>query len=372
MTSKLVVLFDAEPLARSEKSGIGYYTQGLIRALAEIGNDKIEIVGYHFSKPEVELPSASNINYIRSKIPLKFINQVRRLGLEIPVEILAKRRTDFIIYPNFIGQPSIYKTPSAVAVHDLTYLEHPEYVSPRNRLDLTRFVPNTIKRSEIIITISESTKASILKYYPWIKQPIVVAHIPPPAPIISKNKNNIFELGITKPYILFVGTLEPRKNLSNLLAAYALLPQITRDRYQLVLAGGNGWNNETLLDEINKKPDGVIVTGYIDDQQKANLYKNAALFVLPSFYEGFGMPILEAQSYGLQVAVSDIEVFHEIAGKSAHYFDENNPKSISTVLQNILSKPDIKAKTIRDNLARFNWQNEADKIYQTILNVVNK
>lgn len=109
MTNKLVVLFDAEPLARSEKSGIGYYTQGLIRALAEIGNDKIEIVGYHFSKPEIDLPSAPNINYIRSKIPIKVVNQVRRLGLEIPVEILAKEELILLYTLTLLANPAYLK-----------------------------------------------------------------------------------------------------------------------------------------------------------------------------------------------------------------------------------------------------------------------
>jgi glycosyltransferase involved in cell wall biosynthesis len=144
------------------------------------------------------------------------------------------------------------------------------------------------------------------------------------------------------------------------------LPEKTRSNYQLVLAGGYGWKIDNELDYIKKLNDeNIIITGYISDDQKNWLYKNASVFVLPSHYEGFGMPILEAMSFGTPTAVSDIAVFKEVSGNASLYFDKDNPKDISNKLDSLLNNKELQNKLSalgNQRLKKYSWQENAKKI----------
>jgi alpha-1,3-rhamnosyl/mannosyltransferase len=349
----LKIAFDASPLLVN-KTGVAYYIERLISQLAKQYPD-VEFVGFYYNflgrKSTSHFPAAPNIRYRAVRfIPSKVVYQLRRWGLSLPLEVLTKERSDFVLFGNFWGYPSIFKTAAAPVVHDLTYLDLPDYVAVKNRKDLTKLIPAQIKRSRFVVTVSEFTKLKIADVYDVAPQDIIVTPIPP-APLTPHApevlKAELDTLGIKQPYILFVGTIEPRKNIPQLITAYRLLPESIRNTYSLVIVGRIGWNCAAEVAAIAKaKADKlrVIHLGYVSDDARDALYANAALFAHASHYEGFGMPVLEAMRYGLASALSDIAVFHEVAADDALYFKHNNPQNIADVLQTLIQDDALRAR----------------------------
>jgi O-antigen biosynthesis alpha-1,3-mannosyltransferase len=378
--SKIKILFDAGPIVNGNRSGIGYYAAALIQSLADNYPEDITLVGHYYNflgrRHPTGLPQAPNISYRPSfLIPGKVPNLLRRLGISVPFELLVKQRGDFHLFPSYLGWPSLYKTPSTVTIHDLAYLENPEYVARQNQQDLEKFVPFGIARSAYVTTISEASKATVNRYYELSEKPTIVTYIPPVKSAKVSNelaKNIVSDMGIVQPYILFVGTLEPRKNLVNLMLAYENLPLALRDIYSLVLVGGRGWNDEAIIktyDELKQKGLNIVQTGYVSEEQRSALYTAASVFTMSSANEGFGMPILEAMSYDIPVALSNIPVFHEVAGEAAVYFDQTNPSSIAKAISSLIESPSQQKKLVsqgRKNLARFSWDAVAQQVYHEI------
>ncbi len=384
MAKKIKILFDAGPLVNGNISGVGKYTQGVISELAKNYPSELELVGHYFDflgkKSTANLPKAANIRYRRTVfVPGKIFNMLRRLGFWLPFEIFTKERGDFHLFPGFVGWPSLFNTPSAPVIHDVTYIDFPQYVSPIARNDLHKLVRPTIKRAAFVLTISESSKAGIVKEYGDLNKPILVEHIPPVGLLkISESKADaaIKELGIIGSFILFLGNIEPRKNLVGLLNAYSLLPDATRNKYGLVLAGGSGWQDDEILNKIKSLRESgskIYQTGYVTDEQRSALYMKAAVFVLPSHYEGFGMPLLEAMTYQTPVLASDIAALKEVAEDSALYCDPNSPEDIANKLQQLLNDKNLRDGLVakgNERLKDFSWEKVTTDLYDQIEKVV--
>lgn len=374
----LIIAMDVNPLVNAKKSGVGYYTDRLLEALATRHPDKIHIIGHYFNfldKKSVNLPSYPNVSYRRTRyFPSKILNILRRVGIELPFEFFLPGKSDFVIFPNFVGYPLLRKTPVTAVVHDLSYLDSPEYVSGPNRKHLRRYVPRSIKRSSFITTVSETTKQSIQKHYRLSANKIFVTPIPPPISSARPHQPK----SVQGKYILFVGTLEPRKNFISLVRAYMLLPDSIRNEYTLVLAGGNGWDIKDELLEIKglqESGERIVLTGYFSDQEKSWLFKNASVFIQPSHDEGFGMPILEAMEGGTPTAVSNIPIFHEVSGSASIYFDQNDPESIQAAILNILSNPALQTELRLQGklrLENLDWGTIADQFYERVFSQVQK
>lgn len=367
-SSKIKILFDANPMAISEKSGVGYYSTYIVQALAESYPDNLQLVGHYYDflgRKHPVLPQAPNITYRPTKLfPGRVTNMLRRFGISIPFEWLIKSRGDILLFPNFFTQPSAHRKPVVVTIHDLCFVEHPEFVNTLNLHDLRKYVPQSLKRASLVLAVSEFTKTSLVKTFSVEPSKILVTTVPPlkkesVKPALAAEL--ILKLGLRKPYILFVGNLEPRKNLINLVQAYSKCLQGIRDSYSLVLAGGKGWKNEELLASIARLQDegtDIVLTGYVSDEQRAALYQQAALVVLPSYYEGFGMPILEAFQYGVPVAASNISVLRESAGNAASYFDPADPADISRVIAAVLADRSLQEKLVSKEpveLSKYSW-----------------
>ncbi len=204
-----------------------------------------------------------------------------------------------------------------------------------NKNFLQKFVPKSIKRSSGIITISEFSKKRIQEYYNVNKDNILVLPIPfedkKPIGSISKSIRST----ATRKYFLYVGTIEPRKNITGLINGVAKLPPNVRKEYTLVFAGAIGWKTESTMRTIKENKDIVncIITGYVNDAERNLLYKNSDAVCLLSHYEGFGMPILEAAHYKRPLVLNSIEVLKEVAGPNAYYCDANNPNDVARALK---------------------------------------
>lgn len=377
IVKKLKIIFDANPLL-TNKSGVGYFTQELITQMAIHLDKKVSLKGYYFNflkRKNISLPAAPNVTYVESTfMPAKLLNATRRLGFQAPLELFTMQRSDVVLFPNFVSLPLVTDAVKVIAVHDLCFIDCPQYVSERNTAFLQRWVPRSVQTADIVLTISEFTKQRIIDVYDIKEEKIHVMPIPPQTPAAPDEKIlQTYKLKKSK-YLLFVGTIEPRKNIVGLLKAYDHLPQQIKPEYPLVLVGGKGWNDEeiiALIKDLSKKKLKIIQTGYVSDAEKAALYQSASAVVQPSHYEGFGMPILEAMSYGKPVLCSDIAVFHEVGGNAPLFFDKDNPSDMANVISKLLKDPkkiEMLSKKSRQRIREFtNWQSVIQNFYDRII-----
>lgn len=364
------VVFDASPII-GKKSGVGHFAHRLLLNMSKIHKENYQITAFYFNflgrnKIPV-LPKHKNITYKEIRFfPSKALSLLHRIGLQLPLELFVGfKKYDYVIYPNFVGYPSIRKTRSFVAIHDLSFIDHPEYTQNANKNFLKRFVPKSIKRSTGILTISEFTKKRIQQHYGVAANKILVLPIP------YEDKRPIGNIGksihaITKQkFFLFVGTIEPRKNIIGLINGFAKLAPEIRKEYSLVLAGAVGWKTENTIKAIEKNKDTVncIITGYVNDVERNYLYKNAVAVCLLSHYEGFGMPILEATYFKKPLVLSSIEVFKEVAGPNAYYCNASNPKDVARALKQSIS--DKKPHLVKKDLS---WQKNITELDNFVKN----
>ena len=370
------ILIDANPLVGA-KSGVGHFTYRLIESLATAYPEDLDIICYYFNfggrKRIGSLPRGKNIYYKEVRfLPTKLINILHRFKLQLPLEIYLGplRHIDRIIFPNFVATPTIAKIPYAVAVHDMSFLDHPEYLTDGNRAYLKLFVPRSIKNSALVITISKFTRERIISAYgaTVLKKKILVLPIPyEPKQLSQHVSERIIKLKVA-PYFLFVGTIEPRKNIANLIRAFELFKQNKHNDTKLIIAGGYGWKNQEVYslvaNSIHKKD--IHFLGYVNDSERDYLYRNAVALCLVSHYEGFGMPILEALHYKKQLILSDIPVFREVAGDNAIYCDPTNLDSIAKALENSLRQQ----RKIQP-YASTTWQDNARSLVESLLDIGN-
>lgn len=377
------IAFDASPLVTNHKSGVAYYTQALVSALASQYPNDVKLIGHYCNflgrHKNLNLPQSPNIRYRPTKLlSARMINLLRRLKVWLPFELLTKTKADFHLFPAFIGWPSLFKTPSALVIHDVTYLKFPDLVSNRARYDLKTLVPKNLERAVFVITNSQVSASDLAKFYGLKSEKIIIAHIPPLAinqPPAEKLVSTLKKFNIHQPYILFLGNLEPRKNLAVLLGAYKLLKPELKEKYTLVLAGASGWKDDVIKKQLadSKKTGQVIRTGYVSEAERAALFIKAGLYVAPSIYEGFGMTLLEAMAHNTPVLASDIAIFHEVAGEAAGYFDPYDPRQLTNQMDQVLTDKALAKKLVsqgQTNLQRFSWPATIDTIYKHIREAV--
>lgn len=237
-----------------------------------------------------------------------------------------------------------------VTIHDLVWKYFPETMhTPTKWLDQL-FMPLALKKADIILANSYHTKKTIEENFHHLQADVQVIY-----PGVVNNRVNSSTLFYDFPqnFILFVGTLEPRKNLERLLKAYALLSSDIKENYPLLIAGGKGWGNlslESLIRELNIQKN-VHILGYVDDEKLQYLYAHCSFLAFPSLYEGFGLPIIEVIKFGKRVLTSHTSAMPEIAGEYGVYVDPLNVQSIYKGLLEMIQNPQV----LRQNHS-FSWQ----------------
>jgi len=347
-------------IGKKEYSGVGQYSKLLYESLSE--KQKVDLVTGPFR-------SLSLITTLLNKVYRK----LSAFNIAFYFDLFYKP-VELMIFPNFASWPTIKSKISMVTIHDLTYLYYPEFVERKNLRYLKRVVPQSIKRADYILTVSETVKKELVREFGISSSKCIVTHVPPDEIYYKKQKvnqnlNNKYGIPNSK-YILFVGNLEPRKNLICLIEAYKKLPCDIQSRHKLVIAGPKGWNLQPLINQLSVEDSkNIISTGFVDKQDMPTLYRMASLFVFPSLYEGFGIPILESMLSDTVVLASDIPVLRETGGEAAMYFKPNNPDDLSKKIQTLLSDYTLRNKFIklgRKNIKRFSWDNNAEKLLQLV------
>lgn len=358
------IRIDISSLASQQTSGVGNYTRLLAEALAKF----TEVHGSYFNflsrQPEPIIKYTVKKESCRS-IPLRIYAKLDSIGTRVPFD-LFRSRVDLTIHPNFATWRTWKSKKVATVIHDLTYLYYPELVEEKNLQHLRRVVPRSMQKADYVITVSEAVKQELVKEFHLEPSRCVVTTIPPSEDFYKKSDRPVHEIyGIpTKKYILFIGNLEPRKNLSTLLAGYLLLPKEIRSEYSLIIGGGIGWKFETTAAQIQAAIDvGEYVRriGFVDQANLPSLMQHASLFVMPSHYEGFGMPILESLASGTPVVAADIPVLRESGGDAITYAYPDSPRDFADKMMVALATP-LDQKLSADHLSHFSWDENARKV----------
>jgi glycosyltransferase involved in cell wall biosynthesis len=364
--------FDVSQTGRS-KAGCGYFADSLIRNIAAIdsGNEYIlyPAVGDLFWDPECarETFHCENRNFQRVAAPKNF-DESQALWRRPGPDFEKQLGTPDIFHANNFFCPTELKNALLVyTLYDLSFLEHPEWTTEANRVGCCQGVFRASLYADQIIAISEYSCRHFLQIYPHYPSDRITVIYPAsrfgaPAEI---SRPSCLPLLKPEKFWLSVATLEPRKNHSRLLHAYAKLKSTGR-AFPLVLAGGRGWLMEDFqrtLDRLGLNED-VIVTGYVDDAALQWLYQNCFAFVYPSLFEGFGMPVLEAMGLGAPVIASDTTSIPEIAASAGLLVDPTDEASITEAMRKLATgeaNRDRLRSASQQSAARFSWTKSAQQ-----------
>ncbi|MCA0012513.1 glycosyltransferase family 4 protein [Mesorhizobium sp. B292B1B] len=349
----------------SASDGIGRFVHNAVKALTALGADVF-----------LYAPGKINADYdIPHGVPVRTANfkgSVARTywGQAVVPSWAARDKVEILWGPShrlpFLLDREIGRV---VTIHDLVWLHAAQTMRTRTWMGDRLLMKPALKTADVVVADSMATATALTNEFPWLKSPVRTvapgtAALPAPGDVGS-----LEPLGITRPYALFVGTIEPRKNLSNLIKAYGLLPAATQSGCDLVVVGAKGWKQTGLADEVRNSDLGTNIkfTGFVDDATLATIYANCLFLVMPSLYEGFGFPIVEAQSFGKPVLTSNTSSMPEVAGNNAVLVDPKNPAAIAAALHRLCV--DVKfrdgiAAGAKKNAARFTWENYAKGMLQ--------
>lgn len=281
--------------------------------------------------------------------------------------------------------PIFTRIPQVCTIHDLGYLMFSEQFRPYDFWQLKLWTAISIIISKYIIAVSESTKKDIVRHYPFSSNKIKVIYHGIDHNVFNQNISNILvrhiknKYKIRKDYILFLGTLKPSKNIEGIVKAFSLFidkKSKTSKNYQLVIAGKKGWLYESIFKLVKEKgiENKVIFTDYVTLEEKRALYKGAYVLVSPSFWEGFGIHILEAMACGTPVVVSKKGSLNEIAGKVGIYVDPNDENSIYSGIDKLVSMSVTEYNKLSNKCIEhsklFTWEKTAQETMQLFNEIV--
>ncbi len=410
------IAIDLRCLLSPYPTGVATYTRELLTAIFKIDSTNHYYLFTNSSRP---LPTdyfpwrANNIRYIHTRWPNKLLNVLLALGLiKLDRLIIKKIKTntspptthstlpalDAFYSPNFNFTSLSPNIRHVLTVHDLSFEFFPHFFSYKQRLWHRTLQPKQqAKRATHICVPSENTKRDLVKQYHTQPEKISVLY-----PGLSNNfiastassKKSASEStsklnqmrgkhNLPEPYFLFVGALEPRKNILNLITAFELFSQHQSlpnpysrppNSYHLVLAGPPGYGYQTLLRRIKKSAykKNIKILGYVDEADKPLLYQAASAFVYPSLYEGFGFPVLEALSQSVPVITSNRSSLPEITGSAAWLVNPNMPTEIAVGLRTIVTSEETKNRLSKGGLDRstcFSYEEMVKNFLHTLFTI---
>lgn len=365
---------DANEANVEKRVGISEYAFQILTYLYQFrkeGKNDYEFVIYLKLEPSSSFPEETSWWHYKIVKPVKLWTQI---GLPLSLFLSPKRPDVFLTLTHYA--PRFSPVPTIVSVMDLSYLHFPETFKKNDLYQLTQWTKYSVEKAARVITISQSSKDDIIKYYKQPFEKISVVHLGLKKLSMDKKSADLKDFGVTGKFILFVGTLQPRKNITRLIEAYSSLSSEMKEEYQLVIIGKKGW----LYDEILAAPQKygvktrVLFLDYVTDGQLPYFYKSAEVFVLPSLYEGFGLPVLEAMRYGCPVITSNVSSMPEAGGDAAEYVDPESVESIKDVLTKVLSDKKLRERMIekgQEHYKKFTWEKAAGEVLSVIKEVAN-
>lgn len=372
---------DIRTLLEKQYGGVSEYTLHLVRNILKNDSKNEYILFYNSFKDCSDRIPKFNENYkiVRTKYPNKIFNLILQKIFKYP-KLDKLLNVDVFLGPN-IGFYALSKNCKKIlTVHDLSFLRYKEFFSWKRRL--WHRVINAKKQTNYfdkIAAVSENTKNDLIDKCGVDKEKISVIY----SGVDERYRQSLDfdkqeiqkKYNLPEKYILYLGTIEPRKNIRSLIKAYNNLRNNYKnlDNYKLVIAGGKGWKHKKIYREArtSKYKNDIIFTGYIDDKDKPCLYKLATIFVYPSFYEGFGFPPLEAMSVGTPVLSSFSSSLPEIVDNAAIMIDPYNIDEITKAMYDVIADNDLAKRMIEKGKMqsqKFGWKRTAHEY----INLINE
>jgi len=372
-------------------TGIGTYTLNLLKQYE--GHKDFEAIecfsGHRFSTAAqaiagTEVDSGSSklnkkrgsINHIlRGSILAYRAREKLRNSL---LRLKAGKLKGFVYHePNFILKH--HRGPAVATIHDLSFISHPQHHPAKRVAWLTSELPKTLERADMLITDSDQVRRELIELYGVNEKKIRAIHLGAAARYTPQDnvqtKSIMDRYGLQHgQYLLFVGTLEPRKGVETLVESWANLPAALKQAFPLVLAGAPGWGNKILQERINtlKQAEGLKQLSFVPASDLPALYAGAGAFVYPSYYEGFGLPVLEAMSCGVPVICTGDTSMSEITAEHALHIHAGNIEQLTEQIRHLIEDETLRNKLSAAGLIRarsFSWEKcaaQTQEIYRTL------
>ncbi|NCN45133.1 MAG: hypothetical protein AUK08_00605 [Candidatus Pacebacteria bacterium CG2_30_36_39] len=341
--------------------------------------------------PEEDFPPENNLWHYEIVKPTKFWTQ-----WALPIHLFKNKNVYDLLYTPGHYAPRFSAVPYVSSVMDLAFLKFPDQFTNRDAFQLKHWTEYSVLKAKKIITISEFSKKEIAQTYGLPLEKIEVAY--PSYAMIEKYSNLRWKSFVKKhklqpnQYFLYLGTIQPRKNLEALIEAFEIFYRnLAADQVhgaqakkireiwpQLVIAGKTGWLADKVLNRVKNSPikDQIVLTGFVDNSLKKPLYEYAQASLLIGFYEGFGIPPLESLSVGTPAIVSDSSSLPEAVGRAGLLVNPNDPQAIAGAMKKVWTAPKIRrqtwSRTAKKHSKEFTWKKTGEKILTTLLAVVNK
>lgn len=377
----MLIGINASAALKENPTGVEEYVFQLIKHLAVIPESRAHRFVLYLN-PRLKSNRLKELEALPENFELKFLSflflwtQIRLAWEMISAQI------DVLLIPAHI-LPFVHPKKSVVALHGLEYEYFPELYPFWHRLYLRASTKYALKNASKIIAVSENTKKDLVRIYRGDSDKIFVAYHG-----IARSQSTVeieiaalsasgriarSDRDVHNDHILYVGRIELKKNILGIIESYNLLrqknPQILN---KLILAGGKGFGWEKIINATNDSvfKNDIVLKGYVSEEEKNNLLKSSAVFIFPSFYEGFGLPVLEAQAAGVPVIASNNSCLPEVAGSGAVFVDPKNSVEITKALGKVLGSEELRQNLIHaglENVKRFSWEKCARKTLKVLL-----
>jgi len=375
------ICIDARCLSEDRRTGVEEYIEGLLKSLFEIDSKNEYILFLNsWKEPDDDfswIKKYSNVKIKKLKIPNKILNFSFWYFNWPKIDVICGG-ADIVFLPNIIFAGISSRAKLILTVHDLSYERYPQYFSWKRRLWHSFVNAKKIcQKAQKIIAISDSTQKDIIELYQIPERKIEKIYsatgekfrmIDRNDPKLVKTKEKYY---LPYKFILFLGTIEPRKNVIGLIEAFEEFQEKAEieknnqlKKYSLVIAGSKGWLNEKIFFKIknSKFSSKIKLINFVDEEDKEYIYNLASIFVFPSFFEGFGFPPLEAMKCGVPVIVSSNSSLPEVVGEGAVLVDSERISDIAVAMKEILTDKKFRECLIKKGLIRanyFNWEKTA-------------
>ncbi len=357
--------------AVTQRAGVGRYTRQLAEHLgAMAGDHELDLFYFDFKRRGSPFP-VSNATFKANRwIPGRLAQASwKRLNWP-PFDTLAGT-SDLYHFPNFI-LPPLRRGRTVVSIHDVSFIRFPQFAEAANLRYLTAKIRDTVRRADAIITISEFSAGEIVEFLDVPADRVFPIHLGIDASFAPQSDERVAAIRqkyeLNRPYLLAVGTIEPRKNLPFIVDVFEQLKGFDGD---LVLAGGTGWKHGPIFERIAASPLADRIRHLVprDEDDLPSLYGGAACLLQPSFYEGFGFPPLEAMACGIPVVSSRGGSLPEVIGDAAPLLDTDSVEPWCATILEQVERGTAGAEARRQHAARFKWQTTADRTWDVYTKV---
>lgn len=384
------IAFEVQPLYEKEKTGVGWHMYNIIFTITN------KFPQYRFTLLSFEEIDKNNIPQsiqdlerknckiaFNEKIPWIYRKMLNKFGIKSLSTDSSNKKHDIYHFFNFTLPEKVPPGKTVLTVHDMVYKVFPETMSKANYKKLAENLEQSCRQANAIITCSNNSKREIVKY---LNIPAEKIHVVYNAVDAKRFHNNYSheEIRLTQKkyklpeqYFLYLGTLEPRKNVTGLIEAYNELLKVGQKIPKLVVAGKKGWDYEDIFQKVKALylHEFVFFPGYVEDADVPKLMKGATAFVFPSWYEGFGMPPLEAMACGVPVIASNTSALPEVVGDAGLLVDPFSVKEISEAMQALINNEELRNVLVQKGLNRakaFTWEKAAEKVMQVYESLLDK